>query len=204
MRLMVLLGLALLAAGCVGDLERNVPEPAVYVLTPPQAGPGPAIGADLLVLRPVTLPALRTERIATRWEGNRIDYYAAARWGGELGYLVQSSLVESIRGTGRFRTVEADPGRFRATYMLGLEITRLEADYTAGGVPVARVALTATVARYNDRRPLASWTVTAEQPAEANTLTAVTAAIDRAWGMAAGDVVAGTATAVAADLAGQP
>lgn len=204
MKVMVLLGLALLAAGCVGDLERNMPEPAVYVLTPPQAGTGPAVAADLLVLRPVTLPALRTERIATRWEGHRIDYYAGARWGGELGHVVQSSLVESIRATGRFRTVEADPGRFRATHVLGLEVTRLEADYTAGALPVARVALTATVARYNDRRPLASWTVTAEQAAEANTLTAVTSALDRAFGMAAGEVVAGTATAVAADLGGQP
>lgn len=204
MRTMALLGLALLAVGCVGDLERNAPEPSVYVLTPPQAAAGPALAADLLVLRPVALPALRTERIATRWEGNRVDYYAGARWGGELGYVVQSSLVESIRATGRFRTVEADPGRFRATHMLGLEIARLEADYTAGAVPVARVAVTATVARYNDRRPLASWTVTAEQAAEANTLTAVTAALDRAFSVAARDVVGGTAAAVAADLAGQP
>ena len=204
MRVTVLAVVLLLTGGCVGDLERNAPEPAVYVLTPPAAATGAALAADLLVLRPVAAPPLRTDRIATRLDANHMDYYAGARWGGELGTVVQSALVESLRAAGRFRTVEAEPGQFRATHVLGVEVSRLEADYSSGAVPVARVTLTATVARYRDRQALASWTATVEEAAAANTLTAVTAALDRAFGSAAAGLVARAADTVSGDLAGQP
>jgi len=121
MRVTVLAVVLLLTGGCVGDLERNAPEPSVYVLTPPAAATGAALAADLLVLRPVAAPPLRTDRIATRLDANHLDYYAGARWGGELGTVVQSALVESLRAAGRFRTVEAEPGQFRATHVLGVE-----------------------------------------------------------------------------------
>jgi len=204
MRVTVLAVVLLLTGGCVGDLERNAPEPSVYVLTPPAAATGAALAADLLVLRPVAAPPLRTDRIATRLDANHMDYYAGARWGGELGTVVQSALVESLRAAGRFRTVEAEPGQFRATHVLGVEVSRLEADYSSGAVPVARVTLTATVARYRDRQALASWTATVEEAAAANTLTAVTAALDRAFGSAAAGLVARAADTVSGDLAGQP
>jgi ABC-type uncharacterized transport system auxiliary subunit len=204
-RFTTILAVALLV-GCSGGLERDAPEPAVYVLGAAQAGAGTTVlmPVDLAVLQPVLAPALATERIATRWPGNRIDYYAGARWGGDAGQVVQSALVESLRGTGNYRTVEADPGRFRPTHVLGLEVSRLEADYTGGEVPTAKVAMTATLARHPDRRTLASWTVRAEQPAAANTLGAVTAALDEAFRRAALEVVTGTTGAVAADLRSPP
>lgn len=208
MRNLALAAVGLLLAACAPTLQRNAAEPAVYMLAAPAPAPAPepgqALAADLQVLRPVVAPVLRTERIATRWGGNRIDYYADARWGGELGAVVQAALVDGTRAAGRFRTVEADPGHFKATHVLGVEVTRFEADYTAGDVPVARVALTATVARQQDRRALAAWTVAAEQPAEANTLSAVTAALGHAFDRAARDIVNGTGEAVATDLSGQP
>jgi ABC-type uncharacterized transport system auxiliary subunit len=204
MRSIVLTAAVLLLAACAPKLERNAPEPAIYVLSAPAAETGPELAADLLVLRPVVPPVLRTERIATRWSGNRFDYYAGARWSGDAGPVIQAALVESIRGSGRVRAVEADPGSFRATHVLGLEVTRLEADYSAGGLPVARVAITATVARFRDRKALATWTASAEQPAAANTLSAVTAAIDDAFGRAGREVVTRAGDALAVDLAGQP
>jgi cholesterol transport system auxiliary component len=204
MRVTALVILALVAGGCVGDMKRDAPEPSVYVLTPPAVPAGATLPADLEVLRPVAAPALRTDRIATRLAGNRMDYYAGARWGGELRMVVQSSVVESVRATMRFRTVQAEPGSFRATHLLGVEVSHFEVDYSGGAAPVARVTLTATVARRQDRHTLASWTATAEQPATANTLTAVTAALDQAFGSAAGELVGRTGDTVAADLARQP
>jgi ABC-type uncharacterized transport system auxiliary subunit len=204
-RLMMLLAVTLLA-GCAGGFERDAPEPAVYVLTAPEVEATTTVlmPADLIVLQPVLAPALVTERIATRWPGNRIDYYADARWGGDAGLVVQAALVESLRRTGNYRSVETDPGRFRPTHVLGVEVSRLEADYTAGAVPLARVVMTATVARHPDRRSLSSWTVRAEQPAAANTLTAVTAALDEAFRRAALEIVTGTTGAIGADLRNQP
>jgi len=195
-RLTTILAVALLG-GC-GGLQRDTPEPATYVLTPPRPEVVTAIflPADVAVLEPKAAPELVTERVATRWPGNRIDYYAGARWGGEAARVVQSALVEGLRSTGNLRSVEADPTQFRPTHVLSVELTRLEADYTAGGVPVARVEMTAALARHPERRALASWTVRAEQPAAANTLTAVMAALDEAFGRAGVEVVMGTIGAI--------
>lgn len=192
-------------AGCSGGLTSDAPEPATYVLTAPRPEAVTAIflPADLSVLQPKVAPELATERIATRWPGNRIDYYAGARWGGEAGRVVQSALVGGLRSTGNLRSVEADPGRFRPTHVLAVEVTRLEADYTAGGVPVARVEMTAALARHPERRSLATWTVRAEQPAAANTLTAVMAAMDEAFGRAGVEVVMGAVQAVGSAPEGQ-
>ena len=204
MRAIVMAPLALvLLAGCA-SFERNVPEPRVYRLSAPAVPAGAVLDVNLLVLKPVTAAGLRTERIASLWPGNRVDYYAGARWSGELGGVVQGSLVQGIRRSGRVRTVEGDPGRFRATHVLGIEIERFEADYDAGEPPVARVAMTATVARFGDRKTLASWSVDADAPAGANSLTAVAVALDEAYRRAAAELLARVLEALAADGAGQP
>jgi ABC-type uncharacterized transport system auxiliary subunit len=204
MRSILLAVAAVALTACFGGLERNVAEPAVYRLTTPDGAGGPPIAADLLVLQPVLAPGLATNRIATVWPGNRIDYYAGALWSDDLGPLVQDTLVEAIRAAGRVRVVEGDPGRFRATHVLGIVVSRLEADYSAGGMPVARVTMTATVARDGDRKALMTTTAAAETVARANTITGVIAALDDAFGKAALEIVARTDDALAADLAAQP
>jgi ABC-type uncharacterized transport system auxiliary subunit len=155
--------------------------------------------ADLLVLEPAVAPGLDTARIASLWPGNRIDYYAGARWSGPLGSMVQGSLVQAIRGSGRLRTVEGDPGRFRTSHVLGVEIERFEADYGSGEPPVARVSMTATLARSGDRRALGTWSASADATASANTLSAVTAALGQAYGEAGAELLARALDALAAD-----
>ncbi len=195
-----------LLTACAGGFERNVPEPRVYRLSAPVLEAGELLPAELLVLRPMVAAGLHTERIISAWPGNRLDHFAGARWSGELGNVIQGSLMDALRESGRLRTVEGDPARFRASHVLGLEVRRFEADYAdaPGPVPVARVSMTATIGRYGDRRALQSWTVATEAPAAANTLGAVTAALDQAFGQAAAQIVERSAQAIAADLAGQP
>ena len=195
-----------LLAACAGGFERNVPEPRVYRLSAPALEAGELLPAELLVLRPMVAAGLHTERIISAWPGNRLNYFAGARWSGELGNVIQGSLMDALRASGRLRTVEGDPARFRASHVLGLEVRRFEADYAdaPGPAPVARVSMTATIGRYGDRHALQSWTVATEAPAAANTLGAVTAALDQAFGEAAAEIVERSAQAIAADLAGQP
>jgi len=206
MKWLTLIAAGALLAACAGGFERNAPEPRIYRLSAPTVEAGEPLSADLLVLRPVVAPGLRTERIISAWPGNRLDYFAGARWSGELGTVIQGSLMEALRASGRLRTVEGDPARFRASHLLGLEVQRFEADYAgaAGPAPVARVLITATIGRYGDRRALQSWTVATEAPAAANTLGAVTTALDQAFGQAVTEVIARSVQAISADLAGQP
>lgn len=204
MRTVVFMAACALLVACAGGFKRDLPEPRVYRLSIPEAPAGAPLDASLLVLKPVVPAGLRTERIASVWPGNRIDYYAGARWSGELGAVLQGSLVQGIRRSDRLKTVEADPGRFRASHVLGVEVERFEADYRAGEPPVARVALTGAIARYGDRRALASWSTQGEAAASANTLAAVTTALDEAYGRAAAEILAQALTALAADGQSQP
>jgi len=200
-----LIAATLVLGACAGGLERNAPEPRVYRLSAPAAEPGAPVSAGrLLVLRPDAVPGLRTERIATAWPGNRIDYYAGARWSGELRAEVQAALVDSLRQAGRLGSVEGEPASFSATQVLSVEIVRVEADYGAGEIPVARVTLAATVGGQDDRRPLDSWTSSAEVAAAANRLDQVAAALDAAFGQAGAGVIERTVATLAADAAGQP
>lgn len=204
MRVLVLAPLLLWLAGCAPSFERNVPEERIYRLSAAAFGADVALPLDLLVLRPVAAPGLRTDRIATLWPGNRLDYLAGARWSGELGAVVQAATVESIARAGVLRGVEGEPGRFGATHVLGLELRRFEADYVAGAPPVARVTIAATVGPQASRRALGTFTASAEVAAAANTVSGVTAALDQAFGQALGELLQRSHAALAADLARQP
>ncbi len=206
MRSTMLLALALAfpLSACAPKLERNVPADRVYRLTPPTLEVAVALPVDLLVLDPVVAPGLATQRIATLWPGNRLDYYASARWSGPLGAVVQGATVEALSAAGALRHVQAEPGRFGATHLLGLELRRFEADYAGGAPPVARVAIAATVARYDRRLPLAAFTASAEVPAAEDTLGAVTTALDQAFHRALEDLLSRSQQALLDDLARQP
>jgi len=195
---LAVLAATMLMAACA-SFERNTPEPRVYRLPAVVVPAGPPVDADLMVLEPTVAPGLDTERIASLWPGGRVDYYAGVRWTGALGSTVQVSLVQGARASGRLRTVEGDPGRFRASHVLGVEIERFEADYVQGEPPRARVSMTATLARYADRRALGTWTQSAEIAASANTLSAVTAALGQAYAQAGSELLARALDALAAD-----
>lgn len=199
MRALILVPLLLLA-GCAPSFERNVPDERIYRLSAPTLEVAVAFPADVLVLRPAVAPGLRTDRIATLWPGNRLDYLAGARWSGELGAVVQIAAVEALATAGTLRHVEAEPGRFVASHALGLEIRRFEADYVAGAPPVARVTMVATLARQDSRQVLGTWTASTEVPAATNTLSGVTAALDEAFGRALVELLRRTPEALAADV----
>jgi len=191
-------------AGCAGGLRSNVPAPLVYRIGAPQLSGGDLLAADLLVALPTTAPGLDGQQIATRWPGLRFDYYANARWAAPLPAMLQAALIEALQGSRRLRSAQGDLGRFRATHVLTFEVRRFEADYTAGATPVAHVTLAATIGRQPDRRVLASWSVATQEPAAANRLTEVVAALDTAFGRAATELATRSFDAIGADLARQP
>ena len=200
MRMLIFTAAAALAAGCFGGLRNETPAPLIYRIDAPALASGAPLAVDLLVVVAEAAPGLDHAGIAGRWPGQRLDYLSGARWADRLPLLLQSALIESLQDSGRLRSVQGDLGRFHATHVLAVKVQVFEADYTAGAVPTARVVLAATLGRQVDRRVLASFSVATSQPAAANRLTEVVAALDAAFGRAATEVATRSFDAVAADL----
>jgi cholesterol transport system auxiliary component len=188
-------------AGCFGGLKNEVPPPYIYRIDAPAIEAGAALPADLSIVVERAAPGLDGDGIAGRWPGGRLDYIGNARWAGELTELLQSALVEGFQDSRRLRSVQDDVGRFRTTHTLVIEVRRFEADYTAGTVPVAEVALAVTLGRNSDRQVLLAFTAEADQAATENRQSTLVAALDAAFARAAAETAQRTFAALAAEPA---
>jgi cholesterol transport system auxiliary component len=180
-----LIGIGLSA--CSG-FKSNEPTVETYVLRPAlparlASGP-PAADSTLTVLAPVAAPGLESEHIMLLQGSQRLDWYRDARWSGELPLLVQSSIIDALRAAGAFATVASEDAPFGSTYLLQVEIRHFEADYSAGGLPLIKVELIATLGRRVDRTVVLSTTATAQVRADADHMQAVGAAFQSALAQA--------------------
>jgi cholesterol transport system auxiliary component len=194
----------LLIGACFGGLKNEAPVPVSYRISAPKLPAGESLVADVLVTVEATAPGLEGTGIAGRWPGSRIDYLAGARWPVRTPALIESALIEALQDSRRLRSVQGDFSRFRTTHSIALEVRRFEADYTDGEPPVAQVALAVTIGRQSDRNVLAAFTVETSVRASENRVTAVVAALDKAFGRAASELAGKSLEAIATDLARQP
>lgn len=168
-------------AGCNG-LRSDAGAERVYVLNPAPATAGaPAVPGVLLVLRPAVQPGLDTERIAVLNGANEMDYYAASRWGEALPRVISALAVQSLVGPGGFGTVvSVERALVASDFELLLAVRHFEAVQDGGGAPVARVAFECVVTTAAPRRVLGRCDAEANEPASANRMGAIVAALERA------------------------
>ncbi len=159
------------------------------------SGPASAAAADTLqVLSPEAAPGLVSDGIAVLRPGQRLDYYTGARWVVSAPMMLQTLAIEALRRQGRFSLVEADGGPFAARYLLSVELTHFEADYTAeagsgagagaAGGPTVHVSLVCTLGRRVGREVVTTLTVNSSAAADADRMGAVIAAFQQATGAA--------------------
>src|SRR5688572_3081701 len=152
---------SLVLSGCGGVFDSKIAAPQTYVLRlpPPAAALDPAARGSVLVLRPEAGPGLDSDRIALLRSDRRFDFYSASRWAAPAPDVMESVLVDALRGTGTFSAVFDDAAPYAPRYDLRCTLRRFEADYTAGGAaPTAQVVLDCTLGRRRDRALLASFT----------------------------------------------
>lgn len=180
-RVLVALSAVALLAAC-GGLTSRSPAEQLYVLHPARGAiEGPRVDATLQLLRPVANPGLDTARIALVQPGNRLDYFAGGRWAGSLEQVVESLLVQTLRGSGRFAQVASDGAGMGADLVLAVTLRRFEVEYaTAAATPVATVRLECTLSSRRTHQQLRGFDIEAAVPAEANRLGNVVAALEKA------------------------
>ena len=186
----LLLG-SLVLPGCGSLLDSTMPAPQTYVLRLPTAtAPAAATtGGSVLLLRPESGPGLDSERIALLRSDQRFDFYAASRWAAPAPDLVESVMVDALRGTGAFSAVFDDAAPFAPRYTVRCSLRRFEADYTSGArAPTVHVALDCTLGRHRDRELLASFTAQGSAAAGEDRLNSVVAAFGSATAAAMNDL----------------
>jgi ABC-type uncharacterized transport system auxiliary subunit len=188
--------------GCGSLLDSTIPAPQAYVLRLPAASAPPAAGTagSVLLLRPEAGPGLESERIALLRSDQRFDFYAASRWAAPAPDIVESVMVETLRGAGTFSAVFDDAAPYAPQYTLRCMLRRFESDYTLGGrAPTIFVALDCTLGRHRDRELLASFSAQGSAVASEDRLNEVVAAFQTATGTAMTEL----ARALSAAMAGE-
>lgn len=174
---------ALALCGCVGDLlQSKVTEPLTYVLQVSDAGTAKvAYPAQLSIAMPQATPGLDSARIAVLRNGNQLDYYHGARWGGTAPQVVQSFLIALLQSQQGFKGVVAENVRVDGDYLLELQLRDFQAEYAGETTnPVTRVTLLGTLINIKSRKSVATLTSTASVAAKDNRLSAVVTAFQLA------------------------
>ena len=201
---LALLSVSLLMAGCGGLFESTLASPQTYVLrVPPRTAPAAPIAANpgtLRVQRPEAGPGLNTELVALLRSDRRLDFYSATLWAAPAPDLMESLIVDSLRGSGLFAGVFDDSSPYAPHYTLRCALSRFEADYTGGGVaPTVHTRLDCTLGRHRDRVMLANFTAQGSAVAGADRINAVIAAFEGATAVALAEIERQAAAALSAE-----
>jgi cholesterol transport system auxiliary component len=178
----VLAVLALTPASC-SLLPQPAAPPKLYTLTPAVDFPpgGARVTWQLLIDPPIATAALDTSRIALSRDPISVDYFADSAWVDRAPVMLQALLVESFENSRRISAVARDSSMLRADYMLLSELRHFEADYRAGALPTARVALGVKLVRADNRAVIAEQTFAAATPAATNDIPAIIQAFNAAF-----------------------
>ncbi|HLJ37184.1 MAG TPA: ABC-type transport auxiliary lipoprotein family protein, partial [Steroidobacteraceae bacterium] len=163
-------------AGCSGLFRSDAKPEQTYVLRAPAgktggATPIPAATdsgapassssgalAVLQVAHPLSAPGLEGPHIMLVQADHRMNFYLGSRWPGPVTDVVESLVVDTLRASGEWQTVEDSGSPFAPEYLLQISVRRFEADYTAGGAgPSAVVVLDCTLGARSGRRLIASF-----------------------------------------------
>jgi cholesterol transport system auxiliary component len=205
MKVPLLVGVLLFTSAC-SLFDSKLPGYSGYVLAPaPAAIPAslpPAVDVFVSVARPRLAAGLDSDRIAVL-RGRELTYFSGGRWSAPAADLVQALLVSSLRNQALFRGVAADEVRIASQYLIDIEITGLQAEYTDRAAPSATVGLVGRIVRRRDRTMIATIPIESSVAAASNTMTEVVAAFEAAAQQTALSLATQTAVALAADVPDQ-
>jgi ABC-type uncharacterized transport system auxiliary subunit len=181
----VLLGLAV--AGCTSLLRSNAPPVQVYTLRASSAasngGTDQAQAAlSLRVAHPRAAPGLGTSQIVLLQPDHRLNVYAASAWAADAPALLESLVVETLRRSGQWRSVEDAESPFPSDYLLQISVAHFDADYSddTGAPPTVQVTLDCTLGKEEGRDIITTFVASGSAVASANRLGEVVAAFQQA------------------------
>ncbi len=184
-RALLALFLLVTLSSCIG-LPKPQPPATVYQLQAPAAGlmaqpPALPAGTRLEISLPGVAAGLDKDRIALALDGGRrLDYYAGAKWPAPLPEVIQDVAIATLRQSLPGLSVDDEDNTTAPTHRLRMDVQSFAPVYAgnANSLPQVRVAIRFALVRLSDNAILSDITLGADQPVSANTLGAVTAALE--------------------------
>ena len=158
-----------------GCLTSNVPAPTLYVLNPQSAETvkKSSVPVSIIIERPSVVSGLNTDRIALiKNNGRELDYFAEARWSGQLDKIVQDFIIESFEGDYDIIEVDTSSRHQKADYMVVTKVRDFQAEYgnNINSPPSIKVTIISSVLKLPDRSPVNRIIKTKEKQLQVNAM----------------------------------
>lgn len=180
---------AALCSACALMTPANVETRSVVIdKVPPHVAHGASRAGTLLVMVPDVAAPYDTTRMAYATQPSQVAYFAHLQWGERPAQMIQPLLVETLRATGTFGSVESPPYTTgHVAYALRSELTQLRQDFTTA-TPVLRLALHVELEDEDHGRVLLARDIAVDEPMAAATPEAGAAAANEAVAKALGEL----------------
>ncbi len=161
-----------LLAGC---LTSNVPAPTLYVLNPQniEAINQSSSSVSMIIERPSVSSGLNTDRIALiKNNGRELDYFAEARWNGQLDKIIQDFMIESFENNYDIIEVDTSSRHQKADYMVVTKVRDFQAEYrdSINSPPTIKVTTISSLLKLPDRKPVNRIIKTKEKQLQVNSM----------------------------------
>lgn len=162
----------LMLTGC---LTSNIPAPTLYVLNPQDkdAKPQSHFPVSIMIERPSLASGLNTDRIALiKNNGRELDYFAEARWNGQLDRIIQDFFIESFEGDYDIIEVDSSSRHQKADYLLVTKVRDFQAEYgdSVSSPPKIKVTIISSILRLPGKEPLNRVIKTKEKQLQVNSM----------------------------------
>jgi ABC-type uncharacterized transport system auxiliary subunit len=170
-------------AGC-GALKSAEPQQVMYSLRPVAATESPAIGERVVleIVKPTVPPGFDRDRIALYLNGgNRLDYFASARWSSTLDELIQTVTARTAANLYPNVVANASEQNVSAQYRLQLKINEFQPIYEAAATSNPRLIsnIEFTLISLPDEKILTSFVMGREGTASSNRLETITLGLEK-------------------------
>lgn len=183
--LMMALACTVFVAGCstAGVLKSTEPQQTVYTLRPVEpAGAPSGIPARVIeIATPALPPGMDTDRVALFLaNGQKLDYYAAARWSAPLRRIIQDVTRRNASAVLPYVVAVTPEQGMAATFRLQIKVNEFQPVYEtdANGVPLLKANLEFALVRANSDKLISSFTLSKEERANDNKLDAITSGLE--------------------------
>lgn len=171
--------LLLLIPFCLGGcLTSNTPAPTYYVLNPEMIDMEDKrkLPVSVIIERPSVVSGLNTDRIALVKSGGReLDYFAQARWNGQLDKIVQDFIIESFENSYDIVEVDTTSLHQKADYLVVTKIRDFQAEYDGdtNSPPTIKVTLVCSILKLPEKKLISRIIKTQEKTIEVNSMSEI-------------------------------